>query len=82
MTEMLKTINNLNSTFMNEIFPQRSADYNLRNTDTFTVPIVHTIKYGTETVRHRGQLIWHSLPQEIKDANSVQQFSKETKVNM
>ena len=74
MTEMLKTINNQSPTFMNEIIPQRNAAYNLRNSNTFTVPIVQTVKYGTETVRYRGQGIWHTLPQEIKDANSVQQF--------
>ena len=44
MTEMLKTTNNLNPTFMNEIYPQRSADYNLRNANTFIVPIVLTVK--------------------------------------
>ena len=57
MTEMFKTINNQSPTFMNEIFPERNAAYNLRNSNTFTVPIVHTVKYGTETVRYRGQRI-------------------------
>ena len=79
MTEMFKTINNLNPIFMKEIFRQRSAAYNLRNANTFTVPIIHTAKYGTETVRCRGQRIWHSLPQEVKDANSVQQFKNKIK---
>ena len=54
MTEMFKTINNQSPTFMNEIFPQRHAAYNMRNSNTFTVPIVHTVKYGTETVRYIG----------------------------
>ena len=78
MTEIFKTMNNQSPTFMNEIFPQRNA-YNLRNSNTFTVPIVHTVKYGTETVRYRGKRIWHTLPQEIKDANSVQQFKNRIK---
>ena len=80
MTEMFKTINNLNPRFMNEAFPQRNAAYNLRNANTFTVPMVHTVKYGTETVRYTGQRIWHSLPQEIKDANSVKQFKNRIKI--
>ena len=54
MTEMFKTINNQSPTFMNEIIPQRNAAYNMRNSNTFTFPIVHTVKYGTETVRYRG----------------------------
>ena len=79
ITEMFKTINNLNPIFMKEIFPQRSAAYNLRNENTFSIPIVHTGRYGTGTVRYRGQRIWHSLPQEVKDANSVQQFKNKIK---
>ena len=73
MTEMFKTINNQSPTFMNEYFSQRNAAYSLRNSNTFTVPIVDTVKYGTETVRYRGQHIWYTLPREIKDANSLQQ---------
>ena len=71
MTEMFKTINNLNPSFMNEIFIQRNPPYDLRNTNTFLLPRVHTVNYGTETVRYRGQRIWRSLPQEIKDTGSV-----------
>ena len=43
------------------------------------VTMVHTVNYGTETIRYRGQRIWHSLPQEIKDSNSVQQFKNKMK---
>ena len=79
MTEMLKTINNLNPSFMNEIFIQRTPPYDLRNTNTFLLPSVHTVNYGTETVRYRGQRIWRSLPQEIKDTGSLQQFKNKIK---
>ena len=79
MTEMFKTINNLNPSFMDEIFLKRSVTYNLRNTNTFLHRMVHTINCGTETIRYRGQRIWHYLPQEIKDSNSVQQFKNKIK---
>ena len=79
MTEMFKTTNNLNPSFMDEIFLKRSVTYNLRNANTFLLPMVHTVNYGTEKIRYRGQRIWHSLPQEIKDSNSVQQFKNEIK---
>ena len=64
---------------MDTIFLQRSFTYNLRNTNTFLLPMVHTVNHGTETIWYRGQRIWHSLPQEIKDANSVQQFKNKIK---
>ena len=79
MTEMFKTTNNLNPSFMDEIFLKRSVTYNLRNANTFLLPMVHTVNYGTESVRYRGQRIWHSLPQEIKDSSSVQQFKNKIK---
>ena len=50
-----------------------------KNTNTFLLPRVHTVNYGTETVRYRGQRLWRSLPQEIKDAGSVQQFKNKIK---
>ena len=79
MAEMFKTTNNLNSSFMDEIFLKRSVTCNLRNTNTFLLPMVHTVKYGTEQIRYRGQRIWHSLPQEIKDSPSVQKFKNKIK---
>ena len=79
MTEMFKTIDNLNPSFMDEIFLKRIVRYNVRNTNTFLLPMVHTVNCGTETIRYRGQRIWHYLPQEIKDSNSVQQFKNKIK---
>ena len=79
ITEKFKTTNNLNPSFMDEIFLQRSVTYNLRNTNTFLLPMVHTVNHGTETIRYRGQRIWRSLPQEIKNSHSVQQFKNNIK---
>ena len=79
ITEMLKTTNNLNPSFMDEIFLKISVRYNLRNTNTFLFHMVHTVNHGTETIRYRGQRIWRCLPQEIKDSNSVQQFKNNIK---
>ena len=79
MTEMFKTTNNSNPSFMDEIFLKISVTYSLRNANTFVLPMVHTVNYGTETIQYRGQCIWHSLPQEIKDSNSVQQFKNKIK---
>ena len=79
MIEMFKTANNSNPSFMDEVFPQRNIIYNLRNANTFSLPMIHTVNHGTETIRYRGQRIWHSLPQEIKNSNSVEQFKNNIK---
>ena len=82
MTEMFKTpTSNLIPSCMDEIFPQRSVNYNLKNTNTFSLPLIHTVDHGTETIRYGRQRIWHSLPQEIKNSNSVQQHIR-TKSNI
>ena len=41
MSEMFKTINYLNSIFMNGISLQSSAPYTQRNVNTFIIPIIH-----------------------------------------
>ena len=79
MIEVFKTANNSNPSSMDEIIPQGSIIYNSRNTDTFSLPMIHKVNHGTETIRYRGQRIWHSLPQEIKNSNSVEQFKNEIK---
>ena len=79
MIEMFKTANNSNPSFMDEVFPQRNIIYNLRNANTFSLPMIHTVNHGTETIRYRGQRIWHSLPQEIKNSKSVEQFKNSIK---
>ena len=71
ITEMFKSTNDLSSSFVDEIFLKRSVRYNLRNTNTFLLPMVHAVNHDTETIRYRGQRIWRSLPQEIKDSNYV-----------
>ena len=65
MTELLKTKENLNPTFMKDIFYERSVVYNLRNNNEFLPPRVRTVSYGTETIEYRGQRLWVTLPQQI-----------------
>ena len=79
MIKMFKTANNSNPSFIDEIVPQRSIIYNLRNTNTFSLPMIHTVNHGIEAIRYRGQRIWHSLPQEIKNSNSVEQLKNKIK---
>ena len=51
MAQMFKTINHLNPSSMEEIFIQGSVAYDLRNANTFLLPMVHTVNHGTETIR-------------------------------
>ena len=76
MTDIFLASNHLNPSFMQEIFLQRGVTYDLRNADTFLLPLVQTVNHGTEAIRYREQRIWQSLPQEVKNSTSVHQLKK------
>ena len=79
MIEMFKTKENMNPHFMKEIFCERIVTYNLRNNNEFLLPRVRTTSYGSETIKYRGQCLWLSLPQHIRNAQSITEFKKEIK---
>ena len=76
---MFKTKENINPPFMKEIFRERNTTYNLRNNNEFMLPRAKTVTYGTETIKYRGQWLWLSLPQHIKNAQSVNEFKNKIK---
>ena len=75
MIEMFKIKVNINPPFMKEIFCER----NLRNNNEFLLPRVRTTSYGSETIKYRGQRLWLSLPQHIRDAQSIIELKKQIK---
>ena len=55
MIEIYKTNNNLNPSFMSEIFEARDVQYDLRNKNSLGIPNARTTSYGIETRRYLGQ---------------------------
>ena len=54
MTEMYKTKNGLNPSFMEEIFCENAAHCKLRNNNEFAQPRVKSVSNGTESIRFKG----------------------------
>ena len=79
MTEMFKTHQNINPNFMKEIFKERENMYSLRNNNEFEIPKIKTVIFGSDTVRYRGPQLWLSLPQDTKNADSIQEFKSKIK---
>ena len=79
MTEIFKTQNSMNPLFMNEIFRERENMYNLRNNNEFVVPRIKTEKFGSESIRYRGPQLWFSLPQDIRNTESLSIFKSKIK---
>ena len=79
MTEIFKTQNNLNPPFMNEIFRERDNIYNLRNNNEFVLLSIKTVHFESESIRYRGPQLWFSLPQDIRNTESLSLFKSKIK---
>ena len=76
---MYKTRNDLNPSFMQEIFCENESHYNLRNNNEFVQPRVRSVGNGTESVRFKGPQLWQTLPQTIRNSGSLAQFKSKYK---
>ena len=79
MIEIFKTKNNLNPTFMKDIFAVKNNYYSLRNTNHLQLPKVRTTIYGIENIQFRGCSLWSSLPNSLKDSDTLQEFKRRIK---
>ena len=79
MTEIFKTINNENPPFIKELFVMEDSVYNLRCMLRLKVPRGLTTKNGSETLSFRGRQMWNSLPNNLKELNSVAAFKRAIK---
>ena len=73
-TEIFKTINDLNPSFMKEIF-----ELNTRRDNQANKLIVQTQiskRYGTNTLRSLGPKIWNCLPNDIRTSTSLFSFKE------
>ena len=79
MIEIFKTKSNLNPTFMKDIFVVKNSYYSLRNPNHFQLPNVRTTIYGIENIQFRGCSLWSSLPNSMKNSESLQEFKRRIK---
>ena len=61
---------------MNEVFDFIECRYPLRNELRFKLRNICTIRYGIETVAFVGSRIWSSMPSELKESTSLNEFKK------
>ncbi len=65
-TEVFKSLNNLNPTFMNQMFEAKIISYELRNSTVLFYPKWQKVTYGKYTFKNHGSHIWNLLSNEIK----------------
>ena len=73
--EIYKTTQNINPSFMKEVFAIKNQTYNTRK-QYLLYPNPHTVAYGLNTFGYRGSLIWSSLPKEIQNTNDISEFKE------
>ena len=78
-TEKCKFLQGLSPPLMNEIFVERNNNYSLRGNNVLTRRRVDSVRYGTETVSFLAPKIWDTLPKNIKDSESLDNFKRKIK---
>ena len=79
-TEMYKIENSLSPEIMGTIFEKRHLQYSLRDQAAFKTSNINSTKYGTETISFRAPKIWGSVPQDIKNSKSLNEFKFKIKM--
>ena len=74
--EIYKTINNINPSFIKQIFELKKRNRTVRNQYklNLNIPKVTQVSYGEKSLRYYGPKIWNSLPFHIKISENLKTF--------
>ena len=79
-TEMYKIKNDLLAEIVPNIFTQRTQNHSsLGNASDFQIPFARTLYHGTENISYLGPKIWGIVPDEMKNAISLNSFKTQIK---
>ena len=75
--EMFKVLTKTSPELMQEVFlVKEQGNYNLQNQIDIVTPQVKSVNYGLESIRILGPKVWESLPNDLKNKESVRQFKQ------
>jgi hypothetical protein len=74
VTEVYKSINHLNPTYVQEMFSVKNVTHNFRSSQILNVPRVKSTTFGIHSLRYQGARLWNLLPEEYKKANTLKSF--------
>ena len=66
MIEVYKNVQNINPSFMKEIFVQKDITHNFRNHFPMRIPKARTSSYGIESLSFLGYKLWNNIPDDFK----------------
>ena len=74
-TEIFKVKNSVALEIMTEVFEIKEPHYNLRSESShFKRENFKSTHYGIQSVRHLGPKIWNTVPQNIRELSSLNEF--------
>ena len=79
MREVYLSINQLNPSFMWNLFPKKTSNYRLRDCNQIKATKPKTEKFGYRSIIFRGAMLWNSLPTEIKNTPNIVTFKNKIK---
>ena len=65
VTEILKSISQINPEFMCSFFNPKKLSYNLRKGPILNIPRTQSTYYGTNAIHFRDSLKWNNLPAKV-----------------
>ena len=78
-TEVFKSIMHLNPQFMWSYFEEKPMPYNLGDGNKLVLPITKSLRFGINSLRFRGSLLWNNLPVSVKNCQNLNVFKLELK---
>ena len=79
ITEVYKSLNHQNPSFLWELFARKEINYSLRIKDLLALPKALTTSLGINSIYFRGSILWNGTPDVIKSSNTVFAFMKNIK---
>ena len=76
MTEIYKTLHDLNPPFVKENFVRIDSPYILKSKQRLKIDRVKTSAYGLETASFQGSQLWNTLWISFKQSLSVNSFKQ------
>ena len=79
LTEVYKSLNKLNPSFMWNLFEKKITKYDLQYFDVLKLNKTNTNRHGLNSIIFRGSLLWNTIPNEFKQARSLIEFKRKIK---
>ena len=79
MTEIYKSMNQLNPSLVWEFHEKKHVTYDLRIKNLCKLPQIKTQGYGQESLSFRGSFLWNTLDDTIKNQPTLTAFKKRIK---